>query len=195
MRAVHLYTGLFLAPWMIVYAVSGFLLNHGPWIRTNFSIQPPEWTLIREIEFQPDPEFPSERKAQAVALLRLAKLEGPHHIPGPPNDQTLTVIRQSGLGNYRVVWQRNLDLIRVTRQQPPSWMRFTHYLHFRHGYQQAYVTTLIWGGVVDAVVLSMVFWVVSGIYLWARRSGRRRLGGFFLLGGTGLFVVLVILLA
>ena len=29
MRALHLYTGLFLVPWMTVYAVSAFCLKHG----------------------------------------------------------------------------------------------------------------------------------------------------------------------
>jgi hypothetical protein len=32
MRALHLYTGLFLVPWMTVYAVSAFCLNHNEWI-------------------------------------------------------------------------------------------------------------------------------------------------------------------
>ena len=29
MRWAHLYTGLFLVPWMLVYAVSAFCLNRG----------------------------------------------------------------------------------------------------------------------------------------------------------------------
>jgi hypothetical protein len=31
MRALHLYTGLFLVPWRTVYAVSAFCLNHKEW--------------------------------------------------------------------------------------------------------------------------------------------------------------------
>ena len=31
MRAGHLYTGLFLVPWMAVYATSAFCLNHNSW--------------------------------------------------------------------------------------------------------------------------------------------------------------------
>ena len=29
MRAVHLYTSMLLVPWMVMYAISGSLVNHG----------------------------------------------------------------------------------------------------------------------------------------------------------------------
>ena len=32
-RRVHLYLALFLTPWMLVYALSGLLLDHGPAVR------------------------------------------------------------------------------------------------------------------------------------------------------------------
>jgi hypothetical protein len=48
--------------------------------------------------------------------------------------------------------------------------------------------------VVDGVTLSIWLWVVSGIYIWARRPRRRLLGGVLLIGGMLLFVGLVVLL-
>ena len=42
MRWLHLYTGQFLTPWMIVYAASAFCLNHDKWVHTYLSTAPPK---------------------------------------------------------------------------------------------------------------------------------------------------------
>ena len=54
---------------------------------------------------------------------------------------------------------------------------------------------LAWAVIVDATTISTVIWVISGIYIWARRPRKRLLGGFCLIGGTLLFVLLVFLLS
>ena len=38
MRALHLYTGLFLVPWMTVYAMSAFCLNHKEWFTERLQL-------------------------------------------------------------------------------------------------------------------------------------------------------------
>ena len=48
MRSIHLYTGLFLVPWMIIYATSAMLINHGPAVREWFNVQPPKQEVIRK---------------------------------------------------------------------------------------------------------------------------------------------------
>jgi len=194
MRAIHLYTGLFLGPWMLVYALSGFLLNHGPWVRELLSVTPPQWKLVRSTTIPPETRPEGTPREQAQTLLQYLDLDGPHHLAGQPTDDLVTIIRQSGGGNYRVLWHPAAGTATVQRQDPPSAVRFVHALHFRHGYAQPYFATLTWGLIVDAVVASMVFWVVSGIYLWARRPQPRRWGWLTLIGGGGLFVYLTVIL-
>jgi len=46
MQWPHLYTGLFLIPWLLVYATSALCLNHGPWINKTFKIGPPTWETL-----------------------------------------------------------------------------------------------------------------------------------------------------
>jgi uncharacterized iron-regulated membrane protein len=48
--------------------------------------------------------------------------------------------------------------------------------------------------VVDAVTISTVIWVISGVYLWARRPRKRMLGGVCMTAGIALFAALVVLL-
>ena len=49
--------------------------------------------------------------------------------------------------------------------------------------------------IVDAVTASTVFWVLSGVYIWARRPRKRLLGGLCLAGGCLLFAFLAISLS
>ena len=50
MRSVHLYTGLFLLPWMIVYATSGFFFNHSPWFARWFSYSRQSLEVVRKLD-------------------------------------------------------------------------------------------------------------------------------------------------
>jgi hypothetical protein len=68
-------------------------------------------------------------------------------------------------------------------------------MHFRGGYHWPYLTACLWAIVVDLVAVSLLFWVVSGIYIWARRPNKRRLGGACLIAGSLSFTVLAYFLS
>lgn len=48
-RRTHLYLGLFLVPWLLMYGVSSFLIGHHSWFRSD---QPPSWQLLFDREYQ-----------------------------------------------------------------------------------------------------------------------------------------------
>ncbi len=193
MRALHLYTSMFLVPWMIVYAVSAFCLNHsGLFFEQGQPAQ--KWEMVRETDFAADAAFPSAAEEQAKTILAALDLEGAHRIMGVPDANQLTILRLSVPGHYRITWQRTRNHLVVERLKPASFYSFVNNLHFVMGYGQSSWLTWIWAVVVDAVTISTVIWVISGIYLWARRPRKRLLGGLCLAAGSLLFVVLVILL-
>ncbi len=194
MRSLHLYSGLFLAPWMLVYAASAFCLNHNQWFRDALGITPPNWEPIRQVDFQPGDGFPPEPAAQAEAILRELQLEGPHRLQRPAAPGPMTIIRISGGGNYRVIWRRQARQITVERQTPFSAYRLLHYLHFRAGYQQRFPALIAWAALVDATAFTILFWVVSGIYLWLRRWRGKVMGSVCLAASIGVFGLLVYLL-
>ncbi len=193
MRSLHLYTGLFLVPWMLVYGTSALVLNHHEGFGQWFHIAPPQWKTVREVKFTPDETFPRRPQQQARAILEYLDLDGPHRIQGEPNPRQMVVMRICGTGNYRVTWRRRQSLLIVARQKPFSTFRLIHFLHFRAGYNQPYVDTIAWAAVVDTVAVSMWLWAISGVYLWARRP-RRLLGGLCFAAGMVIFAVLVVLL-
>ncbi len=194
MRLLHLYTGLFLVPWMFVYAISAISLNHHALLAKYAGITPPKWETVQQLDFTPPASFPKTRDERATAILRHLDMDGPHMIPRQQKPGQLLVIRVSGAGNRRITWFVRGHKIRVEQQRPFSSLRFVNFLHFRCGYNQSYFAFLAWAVTVDLVAGCMMFWSISGIYIWARQRNRRFWGAVFLIGGLGLFVVLLFLL-
>jgi len=193
MRYIHLYTGLFLMPWIAVYAISAFCLNHNKLFIGKLKITPPKWEHIREVEFVPDDTFPQVPAEQARAILLLLDLDGPHNIQGKPNAKQMIIFRICGSGNYRITWRRPSSLIIVEKQGPFSLYRLVHFLHFRGGYAQPYFANITWAVIVDGVAVSMLLWVLTGVYLWYRRSRRLLIGTLCVVTGLLLFVCLTVL--
>ncbi|MCP4611023.1 MAG: hypothetical protein GY845_20130 [Planctomycetes bacterium] len=193
MRYIHLYTGLFLMPWIAVYAISAFCLNHNKLLVSKLKVTPPKWKQVKQVEFVPDDAFPSVPAEQARAILQRLDLEGPHRIQGKPNAKQMIIFRICGSGNYRITWRRPGSLIVVEKQGPFSLYRLVHFLHFRGGYAQPYFANITWAVIVDAVAVSMLLWVLTGVYLWYRRSKRLLIGTLCVVTGLLLFVCLTVL--
>ena len=192
MRVLHLYTGLFLVPWITVYAVSAFCLNHKEWFTEGLGLAQ-KWENAREVEFTPGSGFPQSPAEQAAAILRHVDLEGPHTIMGTPDANQLVMIRLCASGHYRVSWFPPRSRVVIDRLQPTSFYSVVNALHFQHSYRP-YFAHWAWALIVDATTTSTILWLISGIYLWARRPRRRLAGGLCLIAGTVLFAILAVLL-
>ena len=187
MRASHLYTGLFLMPWMVLYAVSAFCLNHHEWFPE------PRWDVVREEPFAADQALSQVPEDQAQAILKHLELEGRHQIQEPSDPNRMVLWRPCVTGYYRITWDRQRSRLVVEQRGPCSFYTVVNNLHFQHGYEPQF-KYFAWAVIVDAVTISTVTWVISGIYLWARRPRKRLLGGLCAILGTVLFVGLVLLL-
>ena len=193
LRWIHLYTGLLLLPWMLVYGASAFCLNHNQWLIEKLSVTPPHWETLRRVDFVADDAFPREPAHQARAILEMLGLDGAHNIMDQPNRNQMVINRVCGTGNYRITWQPSRSQIIVEKQESFSFYRLMHFLHFRGGYIQPYFVNVTWAVIVDVVAVSMWLWVFSGVFLWWRRRRRLLLGWACLLGGVLSFVGLAIL--
>ncbi len=193
MRQVHLYTGFFCIPWLLVYATSGFLINHRAWFKEELS-RAREYRVIHEEKFVPGEDFPREDNKRAAAILARLGLEGPFYLSAGDKGKTLIINRPSAGGAYRIVW-RGKDHGLVVRRQPFSAIQWVNRLHFISGYQTRYLSADTWAGLVDLVTVSMWLWVITGLYLWYKTAGTRRkvvLGGLCLTTGVVVFAVLAV---
>ena len=71
---------------------------------------------------------------------------------------------------------------------------FLERFHRRRGYATGYRLDTVWAVSVDLVIIAMVFWVVSGLWMWWEMTATRRLGLSALLGGAGLFALYLLVL-
>ena len=188
MRAGHLYTGQFLVPRMMVYAMSAFFLNHDSW----FAGSKPAWADVLDTKFVPGEAFPAAAEEQARAILQHLHLAGAHRI-SQDDEKQMVIYRMCATGLYQITWLRQESRLTVRKQQPCTFYSFVNALHYQHGYSRPYSAYLPWGTwalIVDVVTVSTVFWVISGVYIWARRPRKRLLGGICLVAGCLLFAFL-----
>jgi hypothetical protein len=59
--------------------------------------------------------------------------------------------------------------------------------HRRRGYDTGYALDTAWAVSVDVVIVALVFWALSGLWLWWEMKATRVLGALGLLGGLAVF--------
>ncbi len=184
-RRTHMYLALFLGPWMLMYALSTMVMNHRHLFRS-----PAQFEKEREQAYAAS--FPADAKPRqrGEQILRDQHLEGAFGVQGPAPDGRLTVNRQSLVEPRRVVYAPaggRLTVERLAFRTPAFLERF----HRRRGYQQPYVVDKTWAVTVDLVIVAMVFWVLSGLWMWWEMRVTRLRGAVFALLGVALFAFFV----
>lgn len=186
LRRIHLYTGFFLAPWVLMYAVSTVAMNH----RAFFSGEAEEglrWEKRSEHAF--DGVLPEGGTAgtQARVILASLNLDGAHNARWSKDKSALVVQRQRLRDPLRITCTPGDGKVIVEGQQAKT-SALLERMHRRRGYQQDYYADDVWAFIVDLFIVAMVFWVVSGFILWWQMKATRRVGLAFALGGLAVFI-------
>lgn len=183
-RRTHMYLALFLAPWMLGYALSTMVMNHnvgGPPI------------FIEEAEqaypavFEPGTP-PAQIGQQILADLHL---EGAYGVQGPRPDGTIVVNRQDLVTPRRITYSpadKRLTIERVELKASQLLNRF----HHRRGYQQPYAADRAMAWSVDLVIAGLVAWTASGLWMWWEMRATRLWGLAAALVGIGIFAFFVV---
>jgi hypothetical protein len=182
-RSLHLYLGLFISPFILVYAISTLFLNHSirP-TRTDTDAATVPLKLAEGLEGQ----------ALVTEVLDQLKLSG--EIGGRGvirNNQT--VIRVARPGTIKIV------TVKINEQEASIVGRSTgvlgaiNFLHFNPGLHRSpnWAVTLFWGWLADSVVYLTLFLTISGVYLWALMKAERKTGWIAIGSGFVTFVFLV----
>jgi hypothetical protein len=182
-RRTHMYLALFLAPWMLGYALSTLAMNHR---------MPRPTTFIKESEQQYvnvfEPGTPPREIARQI-LLDL-DLDGAFSVQGPAPDGRLTVTRQGMLSPRRITFTPQDRRVVVERMELET-SGFLNRFHRRRGYQQPYAADLAMAISVDAVIVAMVFWSLSGLWMWWEMRATRGWGLACAATGIGIFTFFV----
>ncbi|HUP41157.1 MAG TPA: PepSY-associated TM helix domain-containing protein [Vicinamibacterales bacterium] len=194
LRDLHLYFGLFISPFILLFAASVFYLNHGKLIvptdlqaETHRDLQVPEgFDRLKgpEAVARARQILPQVGVAGEIGFLRYVR-----------NDRHLIFpVTRAG---YEAMVDVDLDARTATvkRRAMGMWESIA-YLHKMPGPHNVairgnWVGTQSWRVVADATIYLLLFVSVSGVYLWFAVKAERRIGLALLGAGAVTFFGLI----
>jgi hypothetical protein len=194
-RELHLYVGMFISPFILVFAISTILFNHTwkPWgDKSDAKVQ----KTSASIEIPKDVKGGAEGIEQAKQILRQVGVSGEinyiRHLPGE-NRLVIPVMKP---GQEITI---NVDLksqtAEIKRRYTDIWDAL-FYLHKSPGAHNANIRgnwfyTRLWGWLADTVVYLILFISISGIYMWAVIKAERKIGLILLGAGCLSFILMI----
>jgi len=169
-RRVHLYFGLALLPWLLMYGVSSIPFAHAQYFDAlDAAKKLPLWTMrmdrtVEDVPPREESDAPTMR-AFGASLMRQAGLEG----------TSFGVYRQSSnqINVYAYSFRRStqlkyfVDTKRLTVEDRRfRWDHFFTGMHARGGFEDERLLVRSWSAIVDLVCVVMILWIVSGLYMW-----------------------------
>jgi hypothetical protein len=185
-RRIHMYLALFLAPWMLMYALSTIVMNHRGWFIEKYGRGPVPFEKERELTY--NGSFPENAEPKHIAMQVLASLdlEGAHGV-NRRKDGAVVINRQDLVLPRRITYTPADNKVVVEKMEYRT-NAFLERFHRRRGYQTGYALDTVWAVTVDLVIVAMVFWVLSGLWMWWEMKVTRVLGALAALGGLTLFL-------
>jgi hypothetical protein len=186
-RRTHMYLALFLSPWMLMYAVSTLVMNHRAMFVERYGSGPVPFHKERELTY--DGSFPADADPTIVArqILSSLNLDGAHNA-ARRKDGAIVINRNDLLSPRRITFTPETHALVVERiESRPN--AFLERFHRRRGYATGYRLDTLWAVSVDLAIAAMIFWALSGLWMWWEMKVTRVLGALAFLSGVGLFAL------
>ena len=188
-RRTHLYLGLALLPWFLMYGLSSIPFAHTTFFeRRDAAKGLPMWTLrATHTVHVPVPEEPRELRALGATLLRQAGV----------STSSFGVYRQSPtqVNVYAYSFRHSTQLKYFIDQQRMTvedrrfrWDHFLTGMHARGGFEQEGLLVRSWSVIVDLVCVAILLWIATGLYMWWGLQGSRTVGFMTIGAGAAAFV-------
>jgi len=178
-RRLHLYLGLFLLPWFLLYGVSSVLFSHGRYFEGLYNDGKPNWTVRFD-------------RPYAIDIPQDAGLRGAFGTYRPNGREFHVYVYDFWSATQLKYYADRGRLVAEDRR-----FRLDHILtgmHARGGFTQSSFLDDAWAVTVDLACLGMIAWIASGLYMWWKLSQTRAWGTFALAGGVTLFAVFLFVL-
>jgi hypothetical protein len=187
-----MYLALFLFPWLLMYALSTLVMNHRAVFVARYGDGPIPFERERQLTY--DGVFPEDAdpKLMARQILQSVSMDGAHSA-SRQKDGTLVINRSDLTAPRRLTYAPSDRSLVIERQQPRA-NAFLERFHRRRGYGTGYGLDTVWAVTVDLFIAAMVFWVLSGLWMFWEMKVTRRLGLTALASGVALFAFYLMVL-
>lgn len=187
-----MYLALFLTPWLAMYALSTMAMNHHGFFVARHGEGPAPWHKEREFIHRGALAADAAPEEVARSVLAALDLDGSHAVNRRP-DGAVVINRQDLVSPRRITYTPADQKVMVEKTEP----RFSEFLgrfHRRRGYETGYGLDTAWAVTVDLVIAAMVFWVLSGLWMWWEMRATRMFGAVAVGSGVVLFVFYLVTL-
>ncbi|MBI5693178.1 MAG: PepSY-associated TM helix domain-containing protein [Verrucomicrobia bacterium] len=190
LRRIHLYLALFLAPWMLMYALSTLVMNHRAYFVEKHGRGPAPWLKERELTYEGTFAPDAAPRDVARQLLDSLDLDGAHQV-SRRNDGVIVIQRQDLLSPRRITYTPATRQVLIERTEARTHATLERF-HRRRGYSTGYLLDTFWAVSVDLVIAACLIWALSGLWMWWEMKATRRIGATGLAGGIALFAFYLI---
>jgi hypothetical protein len=185
LRRTHMYLALFLFPWIAMYAVSTLVMNHRALFVAHYGTGPVPFVKERTVTIDATFSDTADAKAVSSQILTLLDLDGAHNATRR-KDGTIVINRADLVTPRRLTYSPTDRTVLIERQERRPNALLERF-HRRRGYATGYRLDTIWAVSVDVAIIAMIFWVLSGLWMWWEMKATRAYGTWAVLSGVTLF--------
>lgn len=193
-RRTHMYVGLFVTPWLVMYALSTIAFNHaGEVDRLYRKIDGPtfdNYVIERRLSYGKMFAMGTTLRTRAEEILTDLNLNGSFGVENA--EDRLVITRRDPFVPRRVTFYPSTHRLVVERQNSRM-ASFLTTLHTQVSYANKLKRIKAWAIFVDLTIATMVMLVFSGIWMWWELKVTRLAGSLFILAGAMLFSIFVFL--
>jgi hypothetical protein len=188
-RRTHLYLGMLLVPWVLIYALSTVALNHAETFRphrTEGRLWLSDWEKDYAIDL---PTGAEALRATAARILADQGVKGAFGVQrqGP----RLNINVPNFLQPARFVYDSEGKKLRREKRSFSA-VELLVRLHERTGYGRGGFLNNLWAFFVDLFCVTTLVWIGTGLYLWWKLANTR-VWGFAAIGGGAATIVMLLL--
>ena len=189
LRRLHLYLGLSLTPWFLIYGLSSVVFNHPQYFNGLYQDGVPQWTVRFERPYSVEIPAGKDLRPVGAQIVKDAGLEGAFGTYREREDR-VNVYYHTFWKSVRFTYfpaEKRL----LAEDHRFRWDQFLTGMHARGGFEQEMFLSDLWAVVVDLVCLGMLLWIVTGIYMWWKLENLRAWGWLAAGGGVLSFAMFV----
>lgn len=192
-RSLHLYFGLFITPFVLIFSISVLVFNHPAFIDCLSPIRPSTETRTKLDEIPYD----TTDLLTAKAIIEKLGIEGEIDFISHNNDRISFPVKKPGF-KIQIQVDKHTDSVLIT-QQNEGFYRALTFLHSMPGAHNVKIRgnsgyIQVWRVLADVVVYLLLFLTISGVFLWYFLKVERNLGFFSIALGLIIFTSLLLII-
>jgi hypothetical protein len=172
-----------------MYALSTIVMQHREFFHGTKTRAQPDYKVVKEVNL-PTALMNNNAEAFAANILKQLDLEGAHRVRGSLTEGSLVIQRDRPIGSYRITWEAAGDKVTVEKQEF-GLAFFLEMLHRRRGFNQPFWANDAWAVIVDFVILAILTWAFTGIWMWWRMKSTHKLGTLCMILGSAAFAFFI----